>query len=823
MSNWRRRVLRHAAIWILVAAAYLVAGKAGLALAFVNASATAVWPPTGIALAVVLLYGNRIWPAIFLGAFLTNQLTAGTWLTSLMIAGGNTLEALLGAYLVKRFVPEPGTFNRGRDLVVFLVLAALLSTTVSATIGVTTLALFGFAPWSAYRLIWFTWWLGDATAAAVIAPAILLWTTNPRIEWSRRQWAELWLVLATLVGVGWFVFIRSEYPLEFLCIPICVWVAFRFGEREAATATCVVSAVAVWGSIRGLGTFAGQSTQDVLLLLQAFMAVVSIVGITVGTAVSGRRLAERLLREANAELESQVRARTRELASSEGRLAEAQEVAHVGSWEWNIADRRQSWSEELYRICGVDQSFRPTLDAFLAAIPPDDRETVTAITRKALRDRQPFEFEHRFIRPDGEVRMLHSHGRVVTDESGQVIRMVGTAQDITERHRLEEHLHHAQKMEAIGRLAGGIAHDFNNLLTAIGCYTEMMLEQIGNDKPISADLHEIRKAAESAAGLTRQLLIVSRKEVPRAVPLDLNVVITNVARLLRRTLGEDIVLSTNLAEDVEAIHADMMQLQQVILNLAVNGRDSMPNGGTLAIQTANVELANARGSTHAGVAPGRYVQLTVGDTGQGMDAATKARMFEPFFTTKELGHGTGLGLATAYAIIEQCGGTIWVESDVGRGTTFKLCFPAYELRAEKVPPEVVGSNENLLGTETVLIVEDDENVRTLASRTLKRHGYSVHEAASATRAVVLVQEIGGPIDILLTDVVMPGMSGWDLGKWFGLHSSETRILYMSGHASRMRVPSGMTVDSREFLQKPFTVAALLRNIRDRLDWNAVAD
>src|SRR5438105_10772132 len=430
---------------ILLAAIYTLAGKFGLALAFVSPSATAVWPPTGIALAAVLVFGPRVWPGIFLGAFLTNEITAGTPVTSLLIAAGNTLEALVGGYLVQRFAGGRSAFHESRNIFAFVLFGGLVSTAVSATTGVTALSIFGVEDWAAYWRTWLTWWLGDASGAIVFAPVLLLWHGAPRLPWSRRAWLELSSLVIAIVVVGWIVFGVSEYPLGFLAIPLCIWAACRFGQREAATATCLLSLIAIWGSMHGAGTFGDRSMNDVLLLLQSFMAVTSIVGLTTGAAVSGQRLAEHNLRQANAELESRVDERTRGLTTaldqlrvSDARFTEAQRVANVGSWEWMLADNSEWWSDELYRICGFEpNSFRPTFESFLQLLHPDDVDIVSGFVKRASEDHQPFEFEYRIIRPDGEVRTLNARGRVVLGDNGKVTRMVGTAQDITQRKLAE--------------------------------------------------------------------------------------------------------------------------------------------------------------------------------------------------------------------------------------------------------------------------------------------------------------------------------------------------------------------------------------------------
>jgi integral membrane sensor domain MASE1 len=372
---FRSRLADGVVPWLLTALAYTAAAKVGLALAFVNASTTAVWPPTGIALGAVLILGwRRAAPGILLGAFLANQTTTGSWPPSLAIAVGNTCEALAGAYLVNRFAGGRDALNRARDLILFVILAALVSTAISATVGATSLSLYGLAEWSDYRSIWLTWWLGDAAGAIVVTPVLLLWYANPRVVWSRRQSVEALVLVLALVVVGWLTFVRVTFPLTFLVLPLGVWAGFRFGAREAATATCVLSVIAVWGTANGFGSFGSESPNSALLLLQAFMSVNTIIGITVGATVASREEAVEHARRLNDDLERRVRVRTAELLAahddlhtSEARLKEAQEAAHIGSWEWQLSGGRVWWSKELYRICGVDpEAFVPSQAAFLS-------------------------------------------------------------------------------------------------------------------------------------------------------------------------------------------------------------------------------------------------------------------------------------------------------------------------------------------------------------------------------------------------------------------------------------------------------------------------
>lgn len=398
--------------------------------------------------------------------------------------------------------------------------------------------------------------------------------------------------------------------------------------------------------------------------------------------------------------------------------------------------------------------------------------------------------------------------------SGRRVRLV-VAQDISERHQLEEQLRQAQKMEAVGRLAGGVAHDFNNLLMVIKGHTELLLNNLASDEQVARKIGQIDRAADRAASLTRQLLAFSRMQVLQPRAMNLNIVVEDMGRLIPRLIGEDIELIIRTSSDLGTIRADASQMEQVIMNLAVNARDAMPNGGKLRIETSNAELDRSYTASHPIMQPGRYVLLAVTDTGTGMDAATQAHIFEPFFTTKEQGKGTGLGLSTVYGVVKQSGGFIWVYSELEKGTCFKIYLPRIDQSAE-IPGAPPAFAEAPRGTETVLLAEDEQDVREVAREFLESGGYKVLEACDGANAVKLAAEYPGAIDLLVTDMVMPGITGQELAARLQQLRGGLNVIYMSGYSEHAAAEAAQNDASVRLLTKPFTRGALLRAVREVL-------
>jgi two-component system cell cycle sensor histidine kinase/response regulator CckA len=630
------------------------------------------------------------------------------------------------------------------------------------------------------------------------------------------------------------------------------------------------------------------------------------------------------------------------LEQSTRRLGEAERLAHVGSWEWDLGSGLFTWSDEACRIFGVEGQAPRTSAQFFALVHPDDLPRVADLTEHRLHAStgHSLSIEHRVLRPDGGVRSVNCRANVQRDAAGKPVKVLGSIQDvteikdvmnalrdseeryrtlfesnphpmwvyerdtlrflavndsavlsygysreeflemtiedirptedraalrasakaasgvahagawrhrtkdgslldveitshdvsfsgwparlvqasdITERKRLEEQLRQSQKMEAIGRLAGGVAHDFNNLLNVIIGYAEILKRKLPADNAQRRNLEEILKASDRAATLTRQLLAFSRKQVLQPRDMDLNLIVSDMDKMLRRLIGEHIQLATSLGTNVGLVRADPGQIEQVIMNLAVNARDAMPAGGTLVIETAEVEVSASAAQTGAELEPGTYVLLSVGDTGHGMDPHTLSRIFEPFFTTKELGRGTGLGLSTVYGIVQQSGGHVNVSSTPGRGTSFNVYLPRVAAAGQPAHDVPAQTPVVRVAAETVLLVEDEGALREVVCEVLEDAGYTVIPASHGEDALAKVDAQLGTIDLLLTDVVMPGISGRQLAEQLHLARPGTRVLYMSGYTQDAIGHYGVLDAGTHFLPKPFTADALLQKVRAVLD------
>ena len=715
-----------------LAAAYYAAGTFGLGLASINPSASAVWPPTGIALAASLILGRWVWPGIWVGAFLVNLSTAGNTVTSLAIASGNTLEAVIGATLVLRYASGAATFDRREDIFRYAVLAGLLGPAVSATIGVTALAMGGFQSWAGYGATWLTWWTGDVGGALGVAPFIVLWSRPPRPSWSRREVVELALLLITVVVVALLLFgvaapRMAGYPLSFLMAPVLVWAAFRFSQREVSAAMLLLTGIAVWSTLRAPAP-PGESNQS-LIVLQAFMASFSVTFLAVAASVALRKRTEtslRLLTEAleqrvidrtgrlqaaRLELQSQAgqQARTeRELSISEARLREAQELGRIGSWEWEIERDLVWWSDTLYSLYGLDpKDFGASYGAFLERVHSGDRDRVQEIVSTALRDHRPFNFRHRVVRPDGVIVVIDARGQVITDASGRAIRMIGTGQDVTERFHSEEARAELVSERAARReveeesqlkeeFLATLSHELRNPLHAILIWVRLLREGRLDRTTRRRAVEAIRQSAELQKRLIYDLLDLSRiasgQLSLQRQPVNPAAVIRRVVETMdpmARTRG--IELEAKVESEDGQVMGDADRIQQVVWNLLLNAIHFTPEDG-------RVRLTLACDHAHA--------RIQVVDDGPGIDPESAPHIFDRFrrgnSTSPHRSDGLGLGLAVVKHLTELHGGSVSAENrQPGPGAVFTVTLPLAGQPAPAPPSESAGEAPIVVGPPTL--------------------------------------------------------------------------------------------------------------------------
>lgn len=539
---------------------------------------------------------------------------------------------------------------------------------------------------------------------------------------------------------------------------------------------------------------------------------------------------QRTLNELNEQLEARVATRTASLMKEveERRRAEetlsevtrrlqlAMASAHLGIWDWDVGNDRVIWDGKMCELYGVDSDAGPAgIDEWENRLHPDDRDMVAGALEAALRGEREYALEHRVLHPDGTLKYLRVNGMVMRDADGQAVRMIGLNQDISEQKALEDQLRQAQKMEAIGQFAGGIAHDFNNILTAIFGFASLVQLKMAETDPLRFNIDQVLAAAERAAGLTQSLLTFSRKQVLNLRPVNLNEVINKVDKFVGRIIGEDIKLQLVHKVDDLVVSADSGQIEQVLLNLATNARDAMPQGGVFSIVTERVDIDKEYIDFYGFGSPGAYARIVLSDSGVGMDAATKKRIFDPFFTTKDVGKGTGLGLSIVYGIVKQHKGFINVYSEPGRGTTFSIYLPL--AKGELAEAEQTLMQYPAGGSETILMAEDDAVVRELSKTVLTEFGYQVIEAVNGEEALQKFLEHRDSIQLLLLDIVMPKKNGKELYDDIKKTGADVKVLFLSGYPAEVISNTGLMEDGSNLIMKPVHPQDLLRRIREELD------
>ncbi|HVZ79031.1 MAG TPA: MASE1 domain-containing protein, partial [Gemmatimonadaceae bacterium] len=659
-------------IALLAGLGYFVCARIGYALALRQGGVVAVWPPAGYLLGLLLLLPAGCWAPVVIGAMAGNAFADFTRGAAPMLAAiaavANASESLLAAAVVRRFAGRDITLGTRRQAAVFLLGGVIASNAITSLIGAVVLRLSTHDTfWSA----WFVWWTGDGMGMLLFAPVILTWAhvVRERARFSVPVVIEAALAMLAIGVVAHATISRVRGvtgtldPDPYLVFPLLLWAAARFGPWGATTATVVLAGVTAWIASHGIGLF-GDTSIPALTQVQSmysYLALASTSSLIPASILSERRAAELQLRDSEQ--------RFRQMAEH---IKEAFFILDVDTGVASYAS--PTWSE----IWGMPLERAQDPAAWLRPVQPEDRESIMD-AQEVVRRGRAAAATFRIRRDDGSVRWVRARVFPVHDATGRVYRAVGAAEDITLLRQVEERYAQAQKMEAVGQLAGGVAHDFNNMLTVVLGHIELLLEQAPADDPRREDFEAIRRAANSASQLTRQLLIFSRQEVRQPRVLSVNDLVDGVTRMLTRLLGEHVTLELALDPEAGCIRADPQGIEQAIVNLAVNSRDAMPDGGRLLVETRAVTITEPVADGGVERKPGRYVMIGVSDTGIGMAPETRARAFEPFFTTKPVGKGTGLGLATVYGIVGQSEGFVSLYSEPGLGTTVKLYFPQVDV------------------------------------------------------------------------------------------------------------------------------------------------
>jgi PAS domain S-box-containing protein len=786
---------------LATAAVYFAAAKLGLSLAFVARQVTTVWPPTGIALAAVLLCGPRVWPGIALGAFLANATASEPVWTAAAIAAGNTLEALAGAWLLRRLGVRT-TLERARDVLALVLVAALGSTAVSATVGVASLCLGGVQAWDAFGSLWLTWWLGDALGDLVMAPVLLVWATPRAPRPPADRLAEAAVLAASVVVVGLVVFAgrlgmpAAAYPLHYTIFPFVIWAALRFGQHGTTATTFVVSAVAIWNTVNGWGPFAMATVHESLVLLQLFMAVVSVTGLVLAAVIGERDAAER--RAAEDYVRVQV---------SEARLRLALEAGRMGVWDWNIETGEVKWSENLEPIHGLRPgTFPGTFEAFRELVHPDDRELVERAIRDALDGRNAYDIEFRNLWPDGAVHWMSAKGAVYRDHAGRPIRMIGVGVDTTERRRLEDALRErARELADADRrkdeFLAMLAHELRNPLAPLGT----ALHLLAVDGPARERfVHMADRQVKHLVRLVDDLLDVSRitqgKIVLQKEVVALSDVVARAVETIRPLVeARDQAFTVSLPAEAIRLNADPARLVQVVGNLLSNAVKFTPAGG--AIWLTAERLADE-------------VVVRVRDTGAGFAPELLPRIFDLFVqgeaSLDRSRGGLGIGLTIVRRLVEMHGGRVEARSAGPRqGSEFVVHVPA-------LPPGLASSadeDRSAAGASApralkVLVVEDNEDAADGLATVVQLWGHDVRMAYDGLTALEIAERWAP--DVIVSDIGLPGLDGYEVARRLRARPAFGRavLIAVSGYGREEDKRQALDAGFDHHLVKPPDLAAL---------------
>jgi PAS domain S-box-containing protein len=724
-------------------------------------------------------------------------------LVGIIIGVGSMSGAGAGAWLVQRFCQGKYPLQSVRNVLMLVVAGALGGCMVSPTVGVLSLSLAGTIPWQYFGYSWLTWWVGDASGTIIIAPLILAWF-YPQ-PFSKNSWRII--EVATLGGLTLllcdFAFFRDTH-LEYLLTPLLLWASFRFGVRGASSLAATIAIFATIGTSQGSSPFVIGTVNESLLYLHSFLSVTVISALFLAGLLAERKRAEADLAELQRQQERILTAVGEGLhgIDLDGKIT-FENPAAAAMLGWEVDELIGQPAHRLMHHTRADGS----------PYPPEECHIYATLRDGVVRRVE----DELFWRKNGTSFPVTYTCTPIRNEAGEIIGAVVAFRDITDNLKLEEQLRQAQKMEAVGHLAGGVAHDFNNILSAL----LMQAELIGMVEHLPAEardgLQEIRADIKRAVDLTRQLLLFSRRQVMKLQVLNLNELITNSSKLLQRLIREDVQLQLHLHAAPLITRVDAGMLEQVLMNLTVNARDAMPDGGRMYIETTEVTVAEETARLNPEMMPGRYVCLSVRDTGGGIPPEVLPQIFEPFFTTKETGKGTGLGLATVFGIVKQHQGWIKVDNRPGVGVTFQIFLPASPVTTA----EPAGTNTKpglRRGTETILLVEDELAVRQPTRRFLERHGYQVVEAADGMEALDIWQKNSETVSLLLTDLVMPGaVNGRELARRLVAMQPQLKVIYVSGYSADTAGREFELHQGEVFIQKPFATEHLLEAVRRCLD------
>lgn len=834
MENSLISWLKTANLWILgpiLALVYFLAAKLGLSLAFSYVGVSPVWPPTGIALASIYLLGYRVWPAILIGAFSVNfsQFWSSDLSISLALFGaggisvGNTLEAVIGIYLVRRFVTVFNMFDNIRSILGFLALAGFLGTMISATVGVTSLFLIGEITLEIYGYIWWTWWLGDWSGALIVTPLLIAcaqfqWKTYPlqKILESLFFFVALIGVVGSIFG-NWLLIGGKNYPLEYLSIPFILWGTFRLGRLGAAFSVVLVAGVATWGTVAGYGPFVRDSINESLLLLQGFLGILSIMSLILSATLEKSKQLEQAQRINNERLEEKVSERTFKLGESLSLLRATLESTADGILlvdnQGNMLEMNQKFVEmwklppNLVEQKNDEKAMQFVLDQLL------DPDAFLSKIQDLYRNSESESFDVLELKND---RMFERFSIPVRME-GKSVGRVWSFRDVSERWKAEERrqnlesqLRHSQKMEAIGTLAGGVAHDFNNILAIISGNVELCMMAMPNDDTNRGAMEHISVATKRATNLVKQILTFSRLEMVSFKPLELSVVVAEALDMIRATIPTHIEIARKLPKNSPLILADLTQIHQIILNLCTNAYHAMEEtGGTIEIC---LEVLHAKIDKKHNKE--RWLKLTVHDSGCGISLEDQERIFDPFYTTKDVGKGTGLGLSVVHGIVEEHKGKIDVVSERGKGTTFSIFFPIIdEVLAQR---SSVSVEDTHLVSGQILVAEDEPALGKLYRNFLQSNGYQVTVCSNASEALSLFKKDQNHFDLVLTDQAMPMMTGQQLVKELLILRPDLPVILSTGYSSAIDENRAYELGFKRFFMKPVELSELQKAINECL-------